>query len=135
MTDDGRSLASEQLPLDLAEKLVEDDFFFLAARISRRRCREGVAHAWAARHRDDQRAHAPRRRRDDQDCKQRPSERASAPEQNARHAPAVWVASYFGWVPKLGLMKPPTRDRPDRSLVMLGAHLIFGGVLGKLSER
>ena len=45
----------------------------------------------------------------------------------------VWAASYFGWVPKFGLMQPPTRDRPDRSLVMLGAHLVFGGVLGKLS--
>jgi hypothetical protein len=45
----------------------------------------------------------------------------------------VWVASYFGWVPKLGLMQKPTRDRPDRSLVMFGAHLLFGGVLGKLS--
>jgi hypothetical protein len=45
----------------------------------------------------------------------------------------VWVASYFGWVPKFGLMQPPTRDRPDRSLVMFGAHLVFGGVLGKLS--
>jgi hypothetical protein len=46
----------------------------------------------------------------------------------------VWVASYFGWVPKLGLMQPPTRDRADRSLVMLGVHLLFGGVLGKLSS-
>jgi hypothetical protein len=46
----------------------------------------------------------------------------------------VWVASYFGWVPKLGLMQPPTRDRRDRSLVMFGAHLLFGGVLGKLSS-
>lgn len=45
----------------------------------------------------------------------------------------VWVASYFGWVPAFGLMKPPTRDRADRSLVMFGAHLLFGGVLGKLS--
>jgi len=45
----------------------------------------------------------------------------------------VWVASYFGWVPKLGLMPPPTRDRADRSLVMFGAHLVFGGVLGLLT--
>ena len=45
----------------------------------------------------------------------------------------VWAASYFGWVPKFGLMQKPTRDRPDRSLVMFGAHLLFGGVLDKLS--
>lgn len=45
----------------------------------------------------------------------------------------VWAASYFGWVPKFGLMPKPTRDRADRSLVMFGVHLLFGGLLGKLS--
>lgn len=47
----------------------------------------------------------------------------------------VWVVSYFGWVPALRIMPPPTKDRPGRSITMLLAHLVFGAVLGKLSPR
>lgn len=38
----------------------------------------------------------------------------------------VWAASYFGWVPALGILPPPTEDRPGRAWSMLAAHLVFG---------
>lgn len=43
---------------------------------------------------------------------------------------AVWAASYQGWIPGLGLMKPPSRDRPLRPSLMLAAHCLFGAVMG-----
>jgi hypothetical protein len=47
----------------------------------------------------------------------------------------VWAASYCGWIPALGIMPPPTRDRPGRSITMLAAHVVFGAVLGGLTPR
>ena len=47
----------------------------------------------------------------------------------------VWLISYQGWVPALGLMAPPSRDRPGRPQSMLVAHLVFGSVLGALLGR
>ena len=43
---------------------------------------------------------------------------------------AVWLVSYQGWVPALGIMAPPSRDRPGRPQAMLAAHLLYGAVLG-----
>lgn len=43
---------------------------------------------------------------------------------------AVWGASYVGWVPALGIMPPPTRDRKDRQLSLVVAHWVFGAALG-----
>jgi len=45
---------------------------------------------------------------------------------------AVWFVSYQGWVPALGIMPPPSRDRPGRPPAMLAAHLVYGAVLGAL---
>ncbi len=47
----------------------------------------------------------------------------------------VWAGSYCGWIPTLGIMPPPTRDRPGRSITMLAAHIVFGAVLGGLTPR
>jgi hypothetical protein len=44
----------------------------------------------------------------------------------------VWFVSYKGWVPALGIMPPPERDRPGRPQAMLLAHLVYGAVLGAL---
>jgi hypothetical protein len=44
----------------------------------------------------------------------------------------IWLVSYFGWVPALGIMPRPPRDRRGRPTSMLVAHWIFGGVLGSL---
>lgn len=50
-------------------------------------------------------------------------------------ATGVWLVSYQGWVPALGIMAPATRDRPGRPQSMLVAHLVFGVVLGALLGR
>ncbi len=44
----------------------------------------------------------------------------------------VWAVSYFGWVPALRIMPPPTEDAPGRAWTMLLAHLVFGLALGGL---
>ena len=45
---------------------------------------------------------------------------------------AVWVSSYWGILPSLGVMPPPPRDERSRPLVMLVAHWIYGWLLGVL---
>jgi TctA family transporter len=42
----------------------------------------------------------------------------------------VWATSYLGWLPALGLMPYAHRERPDRPIVMVVVHLIFGATLG-----
>lgn len=59
----------------------------------------------------------------------------AAPLVGALFGVAVWAVSYAGWIPKLGIMPPPTQDDPRRQGSMLGAHLVFGGVLGWLLRR
>lgn len=46
----------------------------------------------------------------------------------------VWAISYKGWVPALGIMPPAHEDRPGRQRVNIAAHLVYGAVLGGLSE-
>ena len=46
------------------------------------------------------------------------------------YASLVWSVSYLGWVPALRLMPSAQRDRPDRPLVMILAHWLYGSVLG-----
>ncbi len=38
----------------------------------------------------------------------------------------IWLASYMGWVPAIGALKPATRHPLRRNLVMLGAHFVWG---------
>ncbi len=47
----------------------------------------------------------------------------------------VWAVSYKGWVPALGIMPPPERDRQDRPVVMLVAHWVYGVTLGAAVNR
>ena len=44
----------------------------------------------------------------------------------------VWAVSYKGWVPALGILPPPERDRPGRRRTNVLAHLVYGAVLGLL---
>jgi glycine/D-amino acid oxidase-like deaminating enzyme/nitrite reductase/ring-hydroxylating ferredoxin subunit len=48
---------------------------------------------------------------------------------------AVWAASYAGFIPALGLMRPPHRDKPGRPTSMVAGHLVFGSVLGAVVDR
>jgi hypothetical protein len=48
---------------------------------------------------------------------------------------AVWAVSYVGWLPKLGIMPPPSRDRPGRPTSMIFAHLVYGAALATVLRR
>ncbi len=44
----------------------------------------------------------------------------------------VWLVSYMGWVPAVGLLPVATRDEPRRPVVMVVAHGVYGAILGAL---
>lgn len=44
----------------------------------------------------------------------------------------IWAVSYFGWIPALRILPPPSEDRPGRAWTMLSAHIVYGGTLGIL---
>jgi NAD(P)-dependent dehydrogenase (short-subunit alcohol dehydrogenase family) len=46
----------------------------------------------------------------------------------------AWAVNYAGWLPRGGLMPPPSRDRPGRPTVMLVGHLVFGAVLSRVER-
>lgn len=60
---------------------------------------------------------------------------APKPHSAIPFALAVWATSYAGWIPKLGIMPPPSRDRSGRPTSMIVAHIIYGAVLGALLRR
>jgi hypothetical protein len=41
----------------------------------------------------------------------------------------VWTASYFGWVPALGLLKPADRHPAGRTAIMIASHIVWGAAL------
>ncbi|GLK14590.1 hypothetical protein GCM10017600_80020 [Streptosporangium carneum] len=42
---------------------------------------------------------------------------------------AIWLVSYQGWVPALGILPPISSDRPGRPVVMAAGHVVYGVVL------
>ena len=55
--------------------------------------------------------------------------------QGTGFAMAVWALSYRGWIPRLGVLPPPERDRSDRQRTMVAVHVVFGAVLGAVEHR
>jgi hypothetical protein len=47
----------------------------------------------------------------------------------------LWGGSYAGWIPAVGILPPPHRDRRQRQASMVVAHLVYGSVLGALLAR
>jgi uncharacterized membrane protein YagU involved in acid resistance len=47
----------------------------------------------------------------------------------------VWASSYLGLLPATGLHEPATRHPRQRNLLMILAHVIWGGSLGLLLSR
>jgi uncharacterized membrane protein YagU involved in acid resistance len=39
---------------------------------------------------------------------------------------AVWLASYMGWIPAVGILDPATRHPGRRNGLMIAAHLVWG---------
>lgn len=48
---------------------------------------------------------------------------------------AVWAVSYQGWIPALGILPPADDDRPGRRRAMIGAHIVYGSVVGAAEAR
>lgn len=48
---------------------------------------------------------------------------------------AIWAVSYEGWVPALGIMPTPQKDKPGRAITLLLAHIVYGGTLGVVARR
>lgn len=48
---------------------------------------------------------------------------------------AVWVGSYLGWLPAMGILTPATRHPWRRNLMMIAAHVIWGLTLGEATRR
>lgn len=45
------------------------------------------------------------------------------------YGPAVWAASYFGWIPAAGILKPAHKHPLRRDGLMILAHAVWGVVL------
>lgn len=45
----------------------------------------------------------------------------------------VWAVNYLGILPEFGLTKRSTEEPLHRTALMVGAHIVWGGVLGALS--
>ena len=52
----------------------------------------------------------------------------------ALYATGIWLVSYQGWVPALGIMPAASRDRRGRVATMLAAHWVYGASLGVLAR-
>jgi uncharacterized membrane protein YagU involved in acid resistance len=51
----------------------------------------------------------------------------------ALYGTGIWLVSYQGWVPALGIMPAASRDRRGRVATMLAAHWVYGAALGVLT--
>jgi putative membrane protein len=47
----------------------------------------------------------------------------------------VWAGSYLGWLPAMELPEAAADQPMERNALMIGAHLIWGAVLGPLVNR
>jgi hypothetical protein len=51
------------------------------------------------------------------------------------YALTIWVGSYAGWVPRLGILPPIPCDQPGRQAVLAAAHLVYGAALARTMNR
>lgn len=61
--------------------------------------------------------------------------RARGPMTGSLFGIGIWAASYMGWIPKVGLMRRPSRDRRGRPTAMVLAHVVFGTALDRALNR
>ena len=48
---------------------------------------------------------------------------------------AVWVGSYLGWLPAMGILRPATKHPWRRNLLMIAAHIVWGVTLGEVTRK
>lgn len=53
-----------------------------------------------------------------------------AAAEGALYGLAVWGGAYLGLLPESGLYQRATEDRKSKTLVMIGAHVVWGAALG-----
>ena len=53
------------------------------------------------------------------------------PKSGAAAGVGVWLASYMGWIPAAGILKPATDHPPRRNALMIGVHLVWGATTAK----
>jgi uncharacterized membrane protein YagU involved in acid resistance len=46
----------------------------------------------------------------------------------------IWAASYAGWIPAAGLRPSAGHETRERNLMMIAAHVVWGGVTGLLTD-
>jgi hypothetical protein len=46
----------------------------------------------------------------------------------------VWLMSYLGWLPALGILRPATEHPVNRNGIMLVAHAVWGSATGAVSD-
>ena len=46
----------------------------------------------------------------------------------------IWLASYAGWIPALGILPPPQKDEKGRMFTMIVAHVVYGLTLGAIAS-
>ena len=47
----------------------------------------------------------------------------------------VWICSYAGWLPALGILPSPHHRTVRRNVVIILSHLVWGMLLGLLTDR
>jgi putative membrane protein len=47
----------------------------------------------------------------------------------------LWMGSYLGWLPAMGILTPATRHPWRRNLLMIVAHAIWGVTMGELTRK
>jgi uncharacterized membrane protein YagU involved in acid resistance len=58
-----------------------------------------------------------------------------APLAGAAFGIVVWLIGYRGWMPMLKIMPPIEKDRPDRQVVLVLSHLVYGATLGMIARK
>ncbi len=58
--------------------------------------------------------------------------RAAAVLKGALFGLLVWAGSYLGFLPAVGILQSATERPARRNLLLIGVHLVWGGVLGWL---
>lgn len=53
----------------------------------------------------------------------------------AAYGAAVWAGSYLGWLPAANILGSATKHPARRVALMVGAHVVWGAVLGEIVRR